>query len=218
MTHLFKEGGRRVPVTLIEAGPCPILQVRTNDKDGYAALQIGFGEKRESLLTMPMKGHLKKSGVKSVRAIKEIRLDSTEAYKQGQVLDVDLFDAGDHVDVTGVSIGKGFQGGVKRWNWTGGKSSHGSMHHRRVGSIGASSFPSRVHKGKNMPGRMGGEKTTVQNLEVVKVDKEKHLIAVKGSVPGNENTFLVVRISKKMPRPVKKEKDKESDKEKPKEK
>jgi len=212
MTHIFTEDGTRIPVTLIEAGPCSILQVRTNDKDGYSALQIGFGEKRESLLTRPLKGHLRKSGVKSVRTIREIRMDSVESYKEGQVLDVGIFDAGDHVDVTGISIGKGFQGGVKRWNWTGGKGSHGSMHHRRVGSIGASSFPSRVHKGKTMPGRMGGEKTTVQNLVVVKVDKEKRLMAVKGSVPGNENTFLLVKISKKMPKAVKPKKEESSDK------
>ncbi len=212
MTQVFKEDGRRTPVTLIEAGPCPILQVKTKDKDGYTALQIAFGEKKEKLINKPLKGHLKKARVKSVRVINEVRIDSIDAYKTGTSLDVGLFDAGDYVDVTGISIGKGFQGGMKRHNWGGGKDSHGSMHHRRVGSIGASSFPSRVHKGKGMPGRMGGERTTVQNLEVVKVDKALHQIALKGSVPGNENSFLLIKVSKKRPKVIKAQADTESDK------
>lgn len=203
MTQFFKEDGTHVPVTLIEAGPCPILQVKNKDKDGYVALQLGFGQKHERLLNKPLKGHFKKSGVKSVRAIKEIHVDSLEGYKTGQIIDVDIFDAGDFVDVTGISIGKGFQGGMKRWNWTGGKGSHGSMHHRRVGSIGASSFPSRVHKGKHMAGRMGGVQRTVQNLEIIKVDKEKHLMVIKGSVPGNENSYLMIKESLKKPKGAK---------------
>lgn len=207
MTQFFKEDGTRIPVTLIEAGPCQILQIKTESIDGYAALQIGFGETKERLLKKPLKGHLKKSGAKSVKIVKELRLASTEPYKVGELLDVDLFDAGDFVDVIGISIGKGFQGGVKRWNWRGGKKSHGSMFHRRVGSIGASSYPSRVHKGKTMPGRMGGEQTTVQNLEIVKINKEKHLMAVKGSVPGNENSYLMIKEAKKKPKKEKGPKD-----------
>lgn len=205
MTQFFKEDGTRISVTLIGAGPCPILQVKNAKRDGYIALQLGFDNKRESLLNRAVKGHLKKSGVKSIKTIKEVRFDSAGNYKEGQLIDVDLFEPGDFVDVTGISIGKGFQGGMKRWNWTGGKASHGSMHHRRVGSIGASSFPSRVHKGKNMPGRMGGVQRTIQNLEVIKVDKEKHLIAIKGSVPGNENSYLLIKVSKKKPKALKAE-------------
>lgn len=200
MTQFFKEDGTHVPVTLIEAGPCPILEIKEKAKDGYAAIQLGFGEKRERLINKPLKGHLKKSGVKSIRVIKEMRVDSGQPYKTGQAIDVDIFEAGTFVDVTGISIGKGFQGGMKRWHWAGGKKSHGSMHHRQPGSIGASSFPSRVFKGHHMPGRMGGVQRTVQNLEVLKTDKEKHLLVVKGSVPGNENSYLIIRKSKKRPK------------------
>jgi large subunit ribosomal protein L3 len=199
MTQAFKEDGKRIPVTLIMAGPCPILQIKKLDRDGYEALQIGFGEKKEKLVIKPLKGHLKKSGTKSVKVIKEIRVDKIESYKEGQSIEVDAFHPGDLVDITGISIGKGFQGGMKKYGWAGGKKSHGSMHHRAPGSIGASSFPSRVTKGHNMPGRMGGVQRTVQHLEVVKVDKEKHLIAVKGSVPGNKNGYLVIKGSIKTP-------------------
>ena len=197
MTQYFLEDGERIAVTLINAGPCPILQVKTPSKDGYAALQIGFGQKRESLINKPLKGHLKKSGVSSVRIIKEVRADNIEQYKEGAVLEVDVFQPGEYVDVTGISIGKGFQGGVKRWHWRGGKGGHGSMHHRQPGSIGASSFPSRVEKGHHLAGRMGGEQETIEHLEVVKIDKEKNLLAVKGSIPGSDNSFVVIRQSKK---------------------
>ncbi len=199
MTQIFKEDGTTLPVTLVQAGPCPILQVKKEEKDGYTAVQIGFGEKREKLCNMPLKGHLKKSGAKPVRIIKEVRLESVEPYKKGQSIDVGIFEPGDFVDVTGTSIGKGFQGGVKRWNWGGGKKSHGSMHHRRVGSIGASSYPSRVHKGFHMPGRMGGVRRTVQNLEIIKVDKENNLLVIKGSIPGNENSYILIKEAKKIP-------------------
>lgn len=220
MTQIFKEGGAHVPVTLIEAGPCPILQVKRIDKDGYQALQLGFGIKRERLINKPLKGHLKKSGTKSIRIIEEIRIDSQRPYKEGQFIDVDIFEPGDFVDVTGISIGKGFQGGIKRWHWKGGKESHGSMHHRQPGSIGASSFPSRVFKGHHMAGRMGGVQRTVQNLEVLKIDKEKHLIAVKGSVPGNENSYIIIKEAKKRPKIDKgpKEVERQKVEERPKEK
>ena len=197
MTQFFDEEGMHVPVTVIQAGPCPVLQVKTKENDGYNALQIGYGEKREKLMNRPLKGHIKNSGVKSVRIIKEMRLDSAQPYKPGDTLDVDIFEQGGYVDVAGTTIGKGFQGGVKRWHWAGGKASHGSMHHRQVGSVGASSFPSRIVKGHHMPGRMGGVTRTVQNLEVVKIDKANHIIAVKGSVPGNENSFLLIKESVK---------------------
>lgn len=200
MTQLFREDGKRISVSLIEVAPCPIIQVKTKEKDGYNAIQIGFGQKRERLISKPMKGHLKKSKVKSVRGLEELRVDSTEPYKTGEVIDISMFQAGDFVDVTGITIGKGFQGGVKRWNWGGGKKSHGSMHHRQVGSVGASSYPSRIFKGHHMPGRMGGKKKTIQNLEVIKVDKDKQIMAIKGSVPGNENVYLLIRIARKKPR------------------
>ncbi len=199
MTQLFKESGQRIPVTLIAVGPCPILQIKTPDKDGYAALQLGFDEKSEKLINKPLKGHLNKSGTKSVAIIKEIRLDSVDSYSEGQVLECDQFQPGDMVDITGITIGKGFQGGVKKYGWAGGKKSHGSMHHRRIGSVGASSYPSRVTKGHRMPGRMGGVQRTIQHLEVINVDKEKHILVIKGSVPGNENSYLVVKGSKKIP-------------------
>ena len=197
MTQYFLEDGQRVPVTLIEAGPCPILQVKTQAKDGYTALQLGFGQKRESLINKPMKGHLKKSQAASVRVIKEVRVDKIEEYKEGGIIEVDIFHPGEYVDVSGKTIGKGFQGGVKRWHWKGGKAAHGSMHHRAPGSIGASSFPSRVLKGQHLPGRMGGKNDTIEHLEVVKVDKENHLLAVKGAVPGSDNSYVVIRASKK---------------------
>lgn len=199
MTQFFKEDGVRVPVTLIAAGPCPVLQIRKIEKDGYSALQLGYGEKRESLINKPLKGHLEKSKVKSVRFIREINVDNAESYKEGQLIEVDIFQAGDHVDITGLTIGKGFQGGVKKYGWAGGKASHGSMHHRRIGSVGASSYPSRVVKGHHMPGRMGGEQRTIQNLIVVNVDKENNLLAVKGSVPGNDSSYLIIREARKIP-------------------
>lgn len=212
MSQFFKEDGTRVPVTVIEAGPCPVMQVKNQKRDGYTAIQIGFGEKREVLINKPLKGHLKKAGAKSTRVLKEIRLTEDASYKEGQVIEVDVFQAGDFVDITGTSIGKGFQGGMKRWGWAGGKGGHGSMHHRRAGSIGASSYPSRVHKGKHMPGRMGGVTKTVQHLEVVSIDKEKHIMAVKGAVPGNENSFIMIKMSKKKEIAARKEAPKPAEK------
>ncbi|MFH1753419.1 MAG: 50S ribosomal protein L3 [Candidatus Omnitrophota bacterium] len=198
MTQLFKQDGERVPVTLIAVGPCPILQIKKHDSEGYTALQIGFNEKSEKRTNKPLKGHFKKSGAKPVAVIREIRLSSVDSYKEGQVLEVDQFHPGDLVDISGLTIGKGFQGGMKKWGWGGGRKTHGSMHHRAPGSIGASSFPSRVTKGHQMPGRMGGVQRTVQHLEVIKVDKEKHIMAVKGSIPGNGSSYLMVRNSKKI--------------------
>lgn len=202
MTQYFEDDGSHVPVTIIQAGPCPVLQVKSFRKDGYTAIQIGFGEKRQKLVNKPLKGHLKKSKQKSVRKIVEIRLGACENYKVGQIIDAGMFEAGDYVDIAGISIGKGFQGGVKRWHWAGGPKSHGSMMHRAPGSIGASSFPSRVFKGQHLPGRMGGKRITVQNLKIVKVDIEKGIIAVKGSVPGNENSFLLIKEAKKKPKQI----------------
>jgi len=197
MTRIFNQDGNIVPVTVIEAGPCPVLQVKTKDKDGYVAIQVGFQEKREKLATKAMLGHFKKSNAKPQRFVREFRLDNIEQYKVGQNILVDIFTPGDCVDIIGTSIGKGFQGGVKRHHWRGGPESHGSMHHRAVGSIGGSSDPSRVYKGQRFPGRMGNAQVTVQNLEIIKVDKENNLLAVRGAVPGSDGTLLVVRVGKK---------------------
>lgn len=200
MTQLFKENGRLVPVTVIEAGPCAVIQVKTKENDGYQAIQVGFGEKRESLVNKPDGGRFKKASVTPKRYIKEFRVADSAAYKVGQEIDVDMFAAGDFVDITGVSIGRGFQGGVKRWGWAGGDDSHGSMFHRAIGSIESGPRLTRVTSGHHMPGHMGNVNVTVTDLEIVKVDKEKHLLVVKGSVPGAKNGFLVINESLKLPK------------------
>ena len=197
MTQLYTEKGALVVVTLIEAGPCTVLGVKELAKDNYTAIKLGFDNKKESRTIKPDLGNFKKADSKPKRFVKEIRLESTEGYKVGQEIKVDIFKEGEFVDITGISKGKGFQGGMKRWNWTGGDSGHGSMHHRQVGSIGASSFPSRVFKGHHMPGHMGVEKTTIQNLRILRVDKDKNLLVVKGTVPGHNNSYLTVRSAKK---------------------
>lgn len=197
MTQIFNQEGNVVPVTVIEAGPCYILQIKTKDKEGYSAIQVGFGEKKENKFIKPVLGQFKKAGVKPQRFIREFRVDKPEDYKVGQEVRVDIFAPSDCVDVMGVSIGKGFQGGVKRYHWAGGPESHGSMHHRAPGSIGASSDPSRTYKGQKLPGRMGNACVTVQNLEVISIDKDNNILVVKGSVPGAGNNLLIIRRSKK---------------------
>jgi len=194
MTQIFTEDGRLVPVTVIEAGPCYVLQVKKKGKEGYSAVQLGFQDAKETSLNKPLRGHFKKAKTSPKKFIRELRTE--QECKVGEKIEL-AFEEGSFVDITGTSIGKGFQGGVKRWHWKGGKDSHGSMHHRQVGSLSASSFPSRIFKGTHMPGRMGGEKKTVQNLEVVKVDKESNLLLVKGAVPGHANGFLFVKEAKK---------------------
>lgn len=191
MTQLFMEDGEVVPVTVIEAGPCAVLRVN-KDK----AL-LGFGEKKEKNTAKPEMALYKKLNLTPKAFIKEVAFDSLEGINEGHQIKVDIFKQKDFVDVIGISKGKGFQGGVKRWHWRGGPDGHGSMHHRRVGSIGGSSFPSRVLKGQRFPGRMGNERKTVQNLEVLKVDKDKNIILVKGPVPGANNGYLEIRIAKK---------------------
>lgn len=193
MTQVFVEDGDFMPVTVIEAGPCVVLEVFDN------RVMLGFEEKKEKNVPKPELGFYKKINVKPQRVIKEIPFDIDDKLSVGQRITVDIFEKKDFVDITGTSKGKGFQGGVKRWGWRGGPSGHGSMHHRRVGSIGGSSFPSRVWKGHHLPGRMGNEKKTVQNLEIVKVYKDKNLILVKGPVPGANNTYLEIRAAKKRP-------------------
>ncbi len=193
MTQLFDEQGRVTPVTVLAAGPCPIVQVKTPDKDGYAALQIGFGNRRESLTTKAFQGHLKKSKAAGVRALKEIRVDDVSAYEVGQQLTVSLFEVGSRVDVIGVSKGRGFAGVVRRHHFTAGRETHGTVTHKQPGSIGASAYPSRVIKGKRLPGRMGGARVTVKNLYVVGVDPEQNLIWVRGSIPGPPKSTVLIR-------------------------
>jgi large subunit ribosomal protein L3 len=201
MTQIFGDDGNRIAVTVIEAGPCSVVGVRTKASHGYDALQLGFEPARKKRVTKAMAGHFKKAGVATaMRVLREIRLQKTEnvaPYQVGQTLSVDLFSPGELVDVVGVSKGKGFQGGVKRHGWAGGDQSHGSMFHRAPGSIGASSDPSRVWPGHHLPGRMGGERTTVLNLPVIRVLPEQSLLLLRGAVPGPTGGLLMVRKSVK---------------------
>jgi large subunit ribosomal protein L3 len=193
MTQVFNEKGDAVPATLIEAGPCPIVQVKTMDKDGYAAVQLGFGEKREKNLTKPVTGKFKKSGVAVKAMLREFRIEDGAEYQAGQEIKVDQFEIGKNVDVVATSIGRGFQGTRKRHKFTGGRATHGCTTHDQPGSIGASAFPSRVIKGKRLPGRMGGKRVTMKNLQVVAVDPEQSLLVVRGSIPGPVRGFVLVR-------------------------
>jgi large subunit ribosomal protein L3 len=196
MTQVFGEDGNIVPVTVLEAGPCTVVQVKTPATDGYAALQLGFEPKRKKV-PKPMGGHFKKAGVGAVRILREVRLESVDGYQAGQTLTVELFKPGELVDVTGLRKGRGFQGGIKRHGWTGGEASHGSMFHRAPGSIGASSDPSRVFPGHRLPGRMGAVRVTTSHLEVVRVLPEQHLLVVKGAIPGATGGLVLVRQSVK---------------------
>jgi len=190
MSQVFLDNGELTAVSLIEAGPCPILQVKDDKNDGYKAIQLGFGTKKN--VNKPMAGHLKKSKIKSTRRIMEIRVNDTNKYKVGDSIDVNVFANGDKVSVTGLTKGRGFSGGVKRWGWSGGPATHGSMAHRRIGSSGAGSSPGRIWKNKTMPGRYGNERVTVKNLQVVKVEKEKNILYLKGAVPGARNSYLII--------------------------
>lgn len=195
MTQIFDENGRKVPVTVIEAGPCVVVQKKTAEKDGYNAIKVGFGDIREVLVNNPTKGQFKAAGVPVKRYLREFKLEDISAYEVGQEIKVDIFEAGEKVDVTGVSKGKGFQGTIKRWGARRGPMSHGSKFHRAVGSMGGSSDPSRTFKNKKMPGHMGNVKTTVLNLEVVRVLPEKNAILIKGGVPGPNKGLVVIKNS-----------------------
>ena len=195
MTQIFDENRKLVPVTVIEAGPCFVSQKKTVEKDGYDAIQIAFGDIRESLVNKPKKGHFTKAGIPVKRFVKEFRLEDTSAYEVGSEIKAEVFAAGDKIDVTGISKGKGFQGVIKRHNFSRGPMSHGSKFHRAVGSMGASSDPSRTFKNKKMPGHMGCEKVTIQNLTVVKVYPEKNIILVKGAVPGPNKGLVTIKNS-----------------------
>ncbi|MDI3529723.1 MAG: large subunit ribosomal protein [Thermoanaerobacter sp.] len=197
MTQIFDEKGEVIPVTVIEAGPCVVVQKKTVETDGYNAIQVGFGDVKEKRLTKPLIGHFKKAGVPFKRYLREFRLDDVSGYEVGSEIKVDIFKPGDRVDVTGISKGKGFAGVVKRYGANRGPMSHGSKYHRRVGSMGATTDPGRTFKGKIMPGHMGHERVTIQNLEVVKVDPELNLLLVKGSVPGPKGSLLIIKDSVK---------------------
>ncbi|MEQ8198699.1 MAG: 50S ribosomal protein L3 [Clostridiaceae bacterium] len=193
MTQIFDANGKVVPVTVVEAGPCVVVQKKTTEKDGYEAVQVGFGDIREKLVNKPRKGHFAKANVALKRTLKEFKFDNAAEYEVGQEIKVDIFEVGEKVDVSGVSKGKGFQGTIKRWNGSRGPMSHGSKFHRSVGSMGASSDPSRTFKNKKMPGHMGAVNTTVLNLEVVKVMSEKNLLLIKGGIPGPNKGTVVIR-------------------------
>jgi large subunit ribosomal protein L3 len=198
MTRVFADDGAAVPCTVVQAGPCVVVQRRTKQADGYDAVQLGFVEfVKPQRISKPMTGHFKKANVAPMRMLREIRLDeSADDSKAGDRVLVDRFAPGEFVDVTGVSKGKGFQGGVKRWHFRGGDATHGSMFHRAPGGIGASSFPSRVWPGQHFPGHMGHERKTVKNLRVVKVDNEENLLLVRGAVPGPTGCYLLIRKSR----------------------
>jgi large subunit ribosomal protein L3 len=195
MTQIFDENGKVVPVTVVEAGPCVVVQKKTSDNDGYEAIQVGFEEIREKLVNKPRKGQFAKAGTTLRRTLKEFRLDDISQYEVGQEIKADVFEAGDKVDVAGVSKGKGFQGCIKRWNQRTGDMTHGSKFKRAPGSMGASSSPSKVFKNKRMPGHMGSVNTTVINLEIVKVIAEKNLILIKGGIPGPNKGRVVIKDS-----------------------
>lgn len=191
MTHVFREDGQVVPVTALLATPNIVTQVKSEDKDGYNAVQLGFGEKKNH--NKPLKGHLKKSGAKS-KKLMEVRVNKVDSYKVGDKITVDIFEEGDIVDVQGVSKGKGFAGVIKRHNFHRGPMSHGSHHHRAPGSIGAM-FPQHVFKGKKLPGRMGAEKVTIKNLEVIRIIPEENLILIKGAIPGPKKGVVLIKES-----------------------
>ena len=198
MTQLYNEHGRAVAVTVLQAGPCVVTQVKPPERDGYRAIQVGFGRVKESRVTKALAGHFKKAGTSPFRNLREFRMLDGD-YAVGQQLTVELFKEGELIDITGTSIGKGFQGGVKRYHWKGGPASHGSMSHRAPGSIGSTTTPGRVFKGHHLPGHMGNDRVTIQNLRIMKVDAQEHLLVVQGSVPGPENRLITVRKSMKRP-------------------
>ena len=199
MTQIFGDDGNHIPVTIVQAGPCTVIGHRTQEQHGYDALQIGFEAKKKNV-NKPDAGVFKKVNVAPMQVVREVRLEKTEklqGYQLGQALTVEMFAPGELVDVVGVTKGKGFQGGVKRYGWYGGDATHGSMFHRAPGSIGASAYPSRVYPGMRAGGRMGGERVTVKNLQVVKVDPEQNLLYLRGAVPGAKNSYLTIKRAKR---------------------
>ena len=200
MTQIFNEDGVLTPVTVLQAGPCVVTQVKTVENDGYSAVQVGFVDKREKLVNKPLKGHFDKAGVSYKRYVRELKLEDAESYTLAQEIKADIFAAGDKIDVTAISKGKGFQGAIKRHGQHRGPMAHGSKFHRHAGSNGACSDPSKVFKGKKMPGQMGHKRITIQNLEVVRVDADKNLLLVKGAVPGPKKALVTVKETVKVSR------------------
>jgi large subunit ribosomal protein L3 len=194
MTRIFDEGGAVIPVTVVEAGPCPVLQIKSAETDGYAAVQLGFGAQKDKRASKAEKGHAAKAGVEAApRLVREFPLSGDAEYEVGQAITVEVFAAGDTVKVTGTSKGRGFQGVVKRWGFAGRPASHGHPMSRTPGSIGPGTYPSRVIKGKKLPGRMGGARVTISNLKVVRVDLERNLLFIRGGVPGSRNSYLLIQ-------------------------
>ena len=200
MTQIFNENGALVPVTVLQAGPCVVTQVKTEENDGYKAVQVGFVDKREKLVSKPVKGHFDKAGVSYKRYVREFRLENAEEYSVKDEIKADIFAAGDKIDATAISKGKGFQGAIKRFGQHRGPMAHGSKFHRHQGSNGSATTPGRVFKGKGMPGHMGSKQITVQNLEVVKVDVDNNLILVKGAVPGPKKSLVTIKETVKVER------------------
>ena len=198
MTQIFDENGVMIPVTVVEAGPVVVTQIKTEETDGYNAVQVGFGEVKEKHVNKPMKGHFAKAGVALKKHVKELRPeDGVENYSLAQEIKVDIFEVGEKIDVTGISKGKGFQGSIKRHGQSRGPETHGSHYHRAPGSMGSASDPSKVRKGKKLPGHMGHTRVTIQNLEVARVDAEKNLILIKGAIPGPKKGFVVIKTAVK---------------------
>ena len=215
MTHVYDEYGRRMAVTAIQAGPCTVLGLREPERHKYHAVQVGFEAVSESKLSKPTLGQFKKAGTGPFRYVKEFRLTARRKasggsegervdWKVGQQLTVDLFKEYELVDVTGISIGKGFQGGMKRWHWKGGPRTHGSTSHRRPGSIGSTTTPGRVWRGHHLPGHMGADRVTVQNVRIVRLDAQQHLLLIEGAIPGAERQLVMVSKSTKRPGVIKK--------------
>ncbi len=197
MTQIFTEEGKVIPVTMVEAGPCMVTQIKTVEREGYDALQLGFGAVKEKKVSKPQKGHFESKNLEPRRHLAELRVEDPAGYRLGQEITVDIFAKGDHVDITGRSRGKGFAGVIKRYNFRGGPASHGAHFHRAPGAIGACATPSRVFKGTRMPGRMGAERVTALNLEIVDVKTERNILLLRGSVPGPDGGLLLIRESVK---------------------
>ena len=197
MTQLFDENGNMIPVTVVEAGPCKVIQKKTVESDGYEAVQVGFGEKKEKHTTKAMQGHFKKAGAAYMKYLRELKLESASEMNVGDEIKADVFAIGDSVDETGITKGKGYAGPIKRWGKHRGPMTHGSGYHRGPGSLGACSTPSRVMKGKKLAGHMGVEKVTIQNLDVVLVDADKNVIAIKGAIPGPKGGMVIIKDSVK---------------------
>jgi large subunit ribosomal protein L3 len=198
MTQIFAEDGRKIPVTVVEAGPCVVVQKKTVARDGYDAIQVGHGQKDTAKAIRPLVGHCKAAGHGVFQYLRELRVDDIDRYNVGDQLTADVFASGDIIDVTGTSIGKGFQGVIKRWGFKGGRSSHGSRFHRAPGSIGCSATPSRVFKNKKMPGQLGNKTVTVQKLQVARVDAAENLLLIKGAIPGADNGLVLIKNSVKV--------------------